>query len=187
MAKNYKKWLIECGLHWGKIDGQRLNTTQLSLVENWEAECTHPTKNSWFLIMNIMIPCIPSRENTQVWVPRGRSRLASLIMTLNDSSGDFIFLVSITLGSERFEFLVSTCLAGDTRVLGDYELWLLPEHFELLCPGTRQEEGHCLVRDHRASGGGWAAFYTTEAGTNVCGMQASHLGASEYSIAQLWL
>lgn len=135
----------------------------------------------------LMIPYIPSRENTQVWLPRGRSRLASLIMTLNDSSRDFIFLISITLGSERFEFLVSTYLAGDTRVLGDYELWLLPEHFELLCPGTRQEEGHCLVRDHRASGGGWAAFYTTEAGMNVCGIKASHLGASEYSIAQLWL
>lgn len=67
-----------------------------------------------------------------------------------------------------------------TRVLGDYELWLLPEHFEFLCPGTRQEEGHCLVRDHGASGEGWAPFYTTEAETNMCGMEASHLGASEY-------
>ena len=117
--------------------GSWLNTTQLSLIENWEVECTHPTKNSWFLIITTIIPCIPSRDNTQVWVPRGRSRLASLIMTLNDSSRDFIFLVSITLGSERFEFLVSTCLAGDYK--SPRGLWTMAAPWAFWIPVSRDQ------------------------------------------------
>lgn len=95
-------------------------------------------------------------------------------MTLNDSWREFAFLVSTTLGSEGFEFLVSqsgTSLPEDTRAPLDYKALLLPKHFGFFMSRDQARrrslswQGLLIIRRGRS------CFYTMGAERNMYGMR----------------
>lgn len=79
----------------------------------------------------------PEEEEAWVWEPRDGSKSDPLVITPNNSLGDFVLSIFATLGSTGLEALVlkgGTLLSADTiREPLNYKLQLPPEYFWIPC------------------------------------------------------